>query len=48
MPVRTAEDYWLTVESYLAQHTTTKLTHGVCPACYEENIVPQLKALGCE
>lgn len=46
--VRNDEDYWLTVESYIAQHTTTQLTHGVCPSCYEANVVPQLKALGCE
>lgn len=46
--VRNDENYWLTVESYFAQHTTTQLTHGVCPGCYEANVVPQLKALGCE
>lgn len=46
--VRNDENYWLTVEMYLAQHTTTQLTHGVCPDCYETKVVPQLKALGCE
>lgn len=46
--IRHDENYWLTVETYFAQHTTTQLTHGVCPDCYEAKVVPQLKALGCE
>jgi two-component system, NtrC family, sensor kinase len=40
--VRNDENYWLTVEMYLEQHTTTQLSHGICPACYESNVVPQL------
>jgi PAS domain S-box-containing protein len=33
--VRDDEDYWHTVESYVAKHTDTKFSHGICPECYE-------------
>ena len=33
--VRDDEDYWHTVESYIAQHTSTQFSHGICPECLE-------------
>ena len=32
--VRDDEDYWHSVESYVAKHTGTKFSHGICPECY--------------
>ncbi len=32
--VRDDEDYWHSVESYVAKHTSTKFSHGICPECY--------------
>ena len=40
--VRDDEDYWQTVESYIARHTKTRFSHGICPACYEKEVAPQL------
>lgn len=34
--VRDDENYWQTVETYLSEHTNTRFSHGVCPACYEK------------
>jgi hypothetical protein len=33
--VRDDEDYWHSVESYVAKHTDTRFSHGICPECYE-------------
>lgn len=33
--VRTGDDYWQNVHSYLRKHTALRLTHGLCPACAE-------------
>jgi PAS domain S-box-containing protein len=42
--IRNDENYWLTVEAYMAHHTNTRFSHGICPTCYETVIEPQLKA----
>jgi DNA-binding response OmpR family regulator len=44
--VRDDENYWAKIEEYLSKHEGLKLSHGVCPDCYEGQVVPQLKALG--
>ena len=33
--VRNEANYWEQVDSYLASHSTLKLTHGICPQCLE-------------
>ncbi|HET7584303.1 MAG TPA: PAS domain S-box protein [Gemmatimonadaceae bacterium] len=40
--VRDDDDYWHTVEAYLAQHTGTRFSHGICPSCYEQVVLPEL------
>ena len=32
--VRNDENYWETVEGYLAHHKQIALSHGICPACH--------------
>lgn len=39
--IRDDGDYWHTVESYVAQHTNSRFSHGICPDCYA-NVVAQL------
>ena len=34
--VRDDANYWQTVETYISEHTNTRFSHGVCPACYEK------------
>lgn len=31
--IRDDEDYWHSVDGYIAQHTTTRFSHGICPEC---------------
>ncbi len=43
--VRDDEDYWHRIEKYLSVRTGSDFTHSVCPACYEDHIIPQLEAM---
>ena len=43
--VRDDEDYWHTVESYVARHTNSRFSHSICPECYATEVVPQLLAM---
>ncbi len=43
--VRDDTDYWQSVEGYLAAHTSTRFSHGICPACYTTNVTPLLEEL---
>jgi len=40
--IRDDEDYWLSVESYVAQHTNARFSHSICPSCYATEVMPQL------
>ncbi len=41
--VRDDENYWHSVESYIAHHTETRFSHGICPSCLESELRPQLE-----
>lgn len=41
--VRDDKDYWQSVECYISEHSEAKFSHGICPACYETVIKPQLE-----
>jgi phosphoserine phosphatase RsbU/P len=34
--IRTDEDYWQQVDSYVSEHSDARFTHGICPPCYEK------------
>lgn len=36
--IRNDENYWQQVEEYLAQNSETKVTHGICPQCFEKTL----------
>jgi PAS domain S-box-containing protein len=40
--VRDDENYWHSVEAYVATHTNTRFSHGICPSCYARIVEPQL------
>jgi PAS domain S-box-containing protein len=44
--VRDDANYWQSVENYIARHTDTKFSHGICPSCYTTEVAPQLDSLG--
>jgi sigma-B regulation protein RsbU (phosphoserine phosphatase) len=33
--IRTGQDYWEQVDSYLTEHTGALFSHGICPSCLE-------------
>lgn len=41
--VRDDQNYWSKIENYIAEHTDTKFSHGICPDCFETEITPQLE-----
>jgi PAS domain S-box-containing protein len=41
--IRNDENYWQTVDDYISQHTSSKVSHGICPACYKHEVEPQLE-----
>jgi hypothetical protein len=36
--VRDDKEYWHSIDSYLHTHMNMKLTHGLCPTCFDEQI----------
>jgi CheY-like chemotaxis protein len=36
--IRTDQDYWQSVEQYIAEHTKARFTHGICPRCLEKQL----------
>ncbi|MCH7616155.1 MAG: response regulator [Nitrospinae bacterium] len=43
--IRNDGNYWQQVEEYIGNHSEVKFSHGICPACYEKEMIPQLAAL---
>jgi CheY-like chemotaxis protein len=44
--IRDDKDYWQSVEGYISQHTDSKFSHGICPACYQQHVIPELEQHG--
>lgn len=40
--VRDDQNYWSQIDNYISRHTSTKFSHGICPACYEREVAPKL------
>jgi HAMP domain-containing protein len=36
--VRTDAGYWNRIEDYICEHTSARVTHGMCPDCYSRNL----------
>lgn len=44
--IRDDNNYWQQIETYFRKHTGTHFSHGVCPACMDAVVVPQMLAMG--
>jgi PAS domain S-box-containing protein len=40
--IRGDEDYWHEVEDYIAQHTSSRFSHSICPECMTREVEPDL------
>lgn len=38
--IRDDENYWDTVESYVAKHTSSRFSHSICPDCMATHVEP--------
>ena len=34
--IRSDQNYWEQVESYITEHTDAQFSHGICPACFDK------------
>jgi DNA-binding response OmpR family regulator len=39
--IRDEQNYWQRVDSYLSTHTDVMFSHGICPDCYRDEVLPQ-------
>lgn len=44
--VRDDQNYWQQVDAYLTTHSDVRFSHGVCPDCYRNIVVPEFRANG--
>lgn len=42
--IRNDQNYWQSVETYIANHARVQLSHGICPNCYNNVFKPQIDA----
>jgi response regulator RpfG family c-di-GMP phosphodiesterase len=33
--IRSDDDYWEQIDSFVSQHSEAEFSHGVCPSCFE-------------
>jgi len=43
--IRNDKNYWLQVDTYVAQHSEARFSHGICPECYENVVKPEMAKL---
>ena len=44
--IRDDQNYWHQVETYVKSHSEAEFSHGICPACWEKVVNPQLLEQG--
>jgi CheY-like chemotaxis protein len=40
--IRDDQNYWRQIEEYIAQRSSARFSHGVCPECYEKIVKPEI------
>jgi DNA-binding response OmpR family regulator len=43
--IRDEQDQWVGIEAYISTRSKASFSHGVCPACYELQVKPELDQL---
>jgi PAS domain-containing protein len=43
--VRDDQNYWSLIEHYIAENTSTRFSHGICPECYKRTVAPELEEM---
>lgn len=42
--VRDDHNYWHRVETYITAHSAARFSHGICPGCWKDVVVPEIEA----
>lgn len=42
--IRDDHDYWNQLEHYIEEHTGSQFSHGICPDCYRDKVLPEIAA----
>jgi DNA-binding response OmpR family regulator len=40
--IRSDQNLWQQLESYISRHSCAEFSHGVCPQCWEQEVAPEL------
>ena len=43
--IRDDDNYWDSVESYMARHANARFSHSICPSCFASEVAPQLEQI---
>jgi len=43
--IRTDDNYWQEIESYIISHSDALFSHSICPDCYTKHIIPELEEI---
>jgi len=43
--IRSDNDSWQAIETYISRQTDASFSHGICPECYQSHVRPQLDEL---
>jgi sigma-B regulation protein RsbU (phosphoserine phosphatase) len=43
--IRNDQNYWTQVETYIADHSEARFSHGICPDCRAKHIEPELERI---
>jgi len=43
--IRNDRNYWQQVEAYLGEYSGARVSHGICPDCYERVVKPELEQM---
>ncbi|HUB68600.1 MAG TPA: response regulator [Candidatus Methylacidiphilales bacterium] len=42
--IRDDKNYWQQVDDYVSSHSEATFSHSICPVCYEQIVLPQLRS----
>jgi DNA-binding response OmpR family regulator len=43
--IRNDDDYWQQLEYFLEENLEKDVSHGICPTCFEKEVIPQIDEL---
>lgn len=44
--IRDDHNYWQQLEAYVSTRTDARFSHGICPKCYKDRVLPELEKFG--